>query len=274
MDDRICLVIPYYESPTGLARSLSSVHLRHDDLIMVVDDGSRRRPASSCCPKEVLDTPVRLVTLERNLGIAGALRAGIHEIPVGYAYIARLDCGDVADRERFTIQREYLNANGQVGLLGTWVDFVDLEGNIRYTLKHPTTRSGIRNGMRVNAAITHPAAMFRRDLYDLVGGYSDRYPAAEDLALFKAMMRRADATNIPIVLVRCLTDDGGISTRQRRTQLRSRIRILVDYFDWHPTSIYGMMRATLQLLTPRSSTTLVRAALSGGRRGGLGRHRS
>ena len=48
--ERICLVIPYYEAGDDLTTTLGSVRLRADDLIVVVDDGSRRLPARDVAP--------------------------------------------------------------------------------------------------------------------------------------------------------------------------------------------------------------------------------
>ena len=266
--DRICLVIPYYEAGEDLVESLESVRLGRADLIVVVDDGSRRRPARDLVPPTVGDTPVRLVEMARNGGITAALRAGIAAVPADFALIARLDCGDTCRPTRFTAQRELLAAHPGVVLVGSWVDFVSPDGAFLYRLEQPVDPAAVRRRMRVNCAITHPAAMFRRDAYDRVGGYPTRFPAAEDFALFSLMLQHGEAANIPQALVRCRTGDGGISDRRRRTQLASRCRILLERFDWHPLAVYGLLRAVGQMATPRSWSTRahrIRVRLTGGR---------
>ena len=55
--ERICLVIPYYEAGDDLTTTLGSVRLRADDLIVVVDDGSRRLPARDCSAASTAATP-------------------------------------------------------------------------------------------------------------------------------------------------------------------------------------------------------------------------
>jgi glycosyltransferase, family 2 len=125
--------------------------------------------------------------------------------------------------------------------------------------------------MRVNCAITHPAAMFRREAYDHAGGYPMSYPAAEDYGLFAQMLATSEAANIPQVLVRCRTGDGGISENRRRTQLVSRCRILLRHFDGHPMAVYGILRAVVQLATPRRWSTRahqIRVGLAGRRSSG------
>ena len=165
-------------------------------------------------------------------------------------------------------QRELLAARPGVVLVGSWVDFVSPDGAFLYRLEQPVDPAAVRRRMRVNCAITHPAAMFRREAYDRVGGYPTRFPAAEDFALFSLMLQHGEAANIPQALVRCRTGDGGISDKRRRTQLASRCRILLERFDWHPLAVYGLLRAVGQMATPRSWSTRahrIRVRLTGGR---------
>lgn len=269
--DRICLVIPYYEAGEDLVDSLASVRLEPTDLIIVVDDGSRRCPAKDLVPEAVGDTPLRLVELARNSGITAALRAGISNAPPDFALIARLDCGDTCHPERFTKQRDFLLGHRDIALVGSWVDFVSPDGSFLYRLEQPARPSAVRRRMRVNCAITHPAAMFRREAYDHAGGYPMSYPAAEDYGLFAQMLATSEAANIPQVLVRCRTGDGGISENRRRTQLVSRCRILLRHFDGHPMAVYGILRAVVQLATPRRWSTRahqIRVGLAGRRSSG------
>ena len=259
---RVCLIVPYFNAGEALIRSLASVQLLADDLIIVVDDGSDQLPAHDFCPERVRDTPVRLMRLESNCGIARALRLGIESIPEEYELIARLDCGDTCAPERFDMQRQLLDKNSALGLVGSWVKFVDTYQRSLYIERFPVSPEAARMRMRVNSAFCHPAVMFRKATYDATRGYSDLYPAAEDFALFFEILRLTNGQNIGQVLVTCLTSDGGISETRRRQQLLTRIKILILNFDWHPLTCYGVLRALLQVVTPRSLTTVVKRNLS------------
>ena len=238
--------------------ALNSVQLRETDLVIVVDDGSREVSASGVAPIRVGPTPVMLVTLRENGGIAKALRAGVEAIPEGFRYVARLDCGDTCTMDRFEAQRQFLDNDRGLVLIGSWVEFVDTTGRTLYRFDPPDSPRGVRNYMRLNCAVIHPTAMFRLDAYREVGGYSDRYPAAEDYALFYDLSRLGDVRNIPQPLVRCLTNDGGISVRNRHVQIRSRIRIMISHFDWTLTAVMGLVRAFLALWLPRSMVSVLR----------------
>jgi glycosyltransferase involved in cell wall biosynthesis len=258
INHRVGLVIPYFEAGDALTKSLSSVLLTDRDLILVVDDGSVQKPAVNHLPPTVGETPTKLVTLETNAGITEALVAGIHALPDEYELIARLDCGDTCAPERFSLQRDFLAEHSAYGLVGSWVNFVSISNEVLYTVEHPTTFDSILSYMRVNSAFSHPAVMFRRSTYNSAGGYPRDFPAAEDFALFRKMCTLQSASNLGQILVNCQTGDGGISDSNRKRQLLSRIRLLVRYFDFHPLSVWGIARAYVQLLTPRSLTTRLR----------------
>lgn len=248
----ICLIIPYFESGKELCRSLDSVVLRPEDLILVVDDGSIDQPARNLIPKKVGETPVLLIELEHNQGITGALVSGISSIPVGFDLIARLDCGDYCSEQRFETQRVFLENNQDVVLIGTWVDFVSPTSEKLYSFEPPEKHDDLIRYMKINCPIIHPTAMFRRSSYDSVGGYKDSFPSAEDFDLFLRLSKVGLISNIAQTLVNCSTNDGGISTKRRKEQIQSRIKILANNFDWSPLAFYGLLRSSLLWLIPRS----------------------
>lgn len=259
--ERIGLVVPYYEAGEGLTKALESIHLEQRDLILVVDDGSTATPASTLVPDFVGQTPVKLVIRAKNGGITKALQTGINVLAPEYDLLARLDCGDVCRPDRFSIQRDLFANNQELGLVGSWTDFVTPDGKLLYTAQYPEDSRSIIKYMRINSAFCHPTIMMRRKAYEECGGYSEKYPAAEDYALFRRIASKFDSHNIQQSLVSCQTNDGGISQTHRKQQLRTRIAIMIEEFDWHPLAFYGIARAVLQMLTPRSFTTLVRSSI-------------
>lgn len=258
----VCLVIAYYEAGEGLTESLSSVRLEPGDSIVVVDDGSTRLPARQFVPELPADVPLRLVEFPRNRGVAAAARVGVAHAPSDAGYIARLDCRDTCAEDRFTVQRRHLDTHPECVIVGSSVTFHDLAGNLLYTHHQPETDAQIRRLMRVNCAFTQPAVMFRRSAYDAAGGYSEAYPYGEDYALFRALLKHGGGYNVTRPLVRCTTMDGGISQRHRRRQLLTRAAIIWEHWDWHPGSLYGLLRAIAQLATSRNFTSRVKQALT------------
>ena len=106
---RTAILSPYYNYPTGLARTLGSLaHEREDFTVYLVDDGNT--PAL-----EITGTypfPIRIVQLEKNSGIVAALNAGLKEILSGnFDFIARIDAGDNWITGRLAAQRHPVAAS-------------------------------------------------------------------------------------------------------------------------------------------------------------------
>jgi glycosyltransferase involved in cell wall biosynthesis len=253
-----CVLIPYYEGGEELILTIDSINDSADVDVLVVDDGSRVKTAEEMLETYETSREVTVVTLPRNEGIARALNAGLQKIGHRYEYVARLDCGDRCVGERLSRQLRFMDENPWCALVGSWVDFRTPRGARMYTVRHPSEHEAIRRRMFVNCAFTHPSVVMRSNVFDKVGTYPVNRPAAEDHALFFRIVREYRTANIPAVLTSCLLDSGGISNQRRRAQLISRIRIILDNFEWNAFAIYGLCRATFQLLTPRSFTVFLR----------------
>ena len=260
-----CVLIPYLEAGDELAAAVRSLlPLPAGVDVLVVDDGSTELPAAAVVAGSpdladlaALDR-LRVVALPRNRGIEHALNAGLEHVYGRYELVARLDCGDTSSPDRLGKQLAVMRARPSLAVVGSWVEFVDPAGRSLYVLRQPVDDRSIRAAMRVNAAFTHPAVMMRTSAVAEAGGYPVDRRAAEDFALFWALLGIGEGHNIPEVLTRCQISPTGISNLSRRRQLRSRITVLVEQFQWSPVAVYGIVRAVLQLATPRSATVAAR----------------
>ena len=263
MTARCCVLIPDFEAGERLSRSLGSIDGLREGAAdaLVVDDGSSRVPARDALATHPIDGRVQIIEIPENVGIARALNAGLMPLLDLYEYVARLDCGDLRLGNRVAAQMAFLDANHDCVMVGSWGSFHRPDGKDLYTVRHPTDHESILRAMHVNNAFIHSAVMFRSATLRQVGPYPCDREAAEDHAYFFDIAARHRVANLPEIHVRCLLDPDGISNRSRRRQIRSRIKVLLDHFDWRPISIYGLARALAQLGTPRSSTVIVRTIL-------------
>ena len=259
----IALLIPHYNNLSGLKRSLASVQETISVDAIVVDDGSENPPQEDALQQHFEAGKVRLLKLGTNRGIEHALNTGLQYIQEnGYAYVARLDCGDVNVKRRLEIQRQYLEAHPEVRLVGSHVEFIDETGETGFTYKVPELHQAIKKKMHVKVMFIHPSVMFRTDILNDIGYYPLDYPAAEDYAYFFSILERYQTANIPQVLVQCEWNTSGISARKRRRQLRSKFRILKKhfYFGWYP--VMGLVVTLGQLIVPASWIGFLKTKLS------------
>jgi glycosyltransferase involved in cell wall biosynthesis len=250
--NRIALLIPHYNDAEGLYASLASIDPGEQADVFVVDDGSQRIHIDEPQARAAFRAQgcLSFIYLPQNLGIDGALNAGLAQIHQrGYTYVARLDCNNRHIGQRLRIQAEFLDAHPEVCLLGTAADYFRGD-KVCFTVRHPQSHEAIRRAMQKDSAFIHSSVMFRVSLVDEIGLYPVAFPAAEDFEYFWRMLERHRVANLPQVLIRNEYNDGGISMTRRRRQQTSRLRILLRHYDFSP-------HATFCLLFPLLSLTLL-----------------
>lgn len=250
---RCALLIPHYQNSVGLMRSIASIGAQECIDVFIVDDGS------NIVIDEVALTDafqaqgsLYFIYLSHNQGIAHALNAGLAHIGQQYAYIARLDCGDVCMPNRFTRQMNFLDTHPDIALVGTAVKFVDQQGQSQYTLYLPESVEAIKKAMHINCAFIHPTVMWRVSMAKQLGAYPVQYPLAEDFAFFWLFVQKFKTANLPDVLVLTEVNPKGLSIPKRKQQLWSRLRLQGRYFDGRMLSYYGLMKTLLLMLLPYS----------------------
>jgi hypothetical protein len=202
--------------------------------------------------------------LKVNSGIENALNHGLDYIQnnlVQTKYISRLDCDDICVNNRFQKQYQFLESHKEIDFIGSYVKFVNLKRELIFNLKLPITNAKIKKKMYFNAMFIHPAIFFRKEVLEQSGLYPINRKAAEDYAFFFNVIKNNKVANIPDYLVECVVDPGGISGKQRKKQVLSRIQVILDnfYFGYYP--IMGLMRSFILLLIPRKTLNILKSKL-------------
>lgn len=263
MINKVVVLIPHYNSPTGLKKSLESIGKDEKVDVLVVDDGSKNKfdeqeVRSSFHAKGDL----HFFYLDQNQGIEVALNSGISYIMKSdYKYIARLDCGDFCVHDRFDKQEKFLEKHPGVYLVGSYCTAIAEDGTFLFEIQSPTSHDDIKKKMYFNSMFIHPTVMFRISAIEVIGIYPTNYKAAEDYAYFFEFVKRFETAIIPESLVKIQIDDIGISATKRKVQVRSRIRIIKNnfYFGFYPVA--GLLRSYLLLYTPRKVINITKKFL-------------
>ncbi len=248
--NRLCVLIPVFNNQAGLEETCASLAAATGEFdVLLVDDGS-------AVPVRIPDVlqagRVVLHRLERNEGITRALNAGLRLARnVGYTYIARVDSSDTVDPTRFERQARHLDTNQHCGIVGSFIQFVDMNGASLFEYRAPCSHRGIARRMHSENCLIHSGVMMRASVVVQVGGYSESCLTSEDYDLFLRMIRVSDGAVLPLALTKCEYNFAGISVRRRRKQQRERLKLQMSYFaanNW--AAYYGIARTCLALLIP------------------------
>ncbi len=247
---RTVFLMPVY-NPTRevLARTVGSLLAQTEAAdILIVDDGSKHRVSEMLAPTE----QVVMLRLERNQGVAVALNHGLeYIIRQGYEFVARMDCGDISAPDRVAKQQSYMTAHPATDLLGAFADIVDERGDHLFFEGTTGGSVAIRRKLQDNAAFKHPTFFFRTSLVEKFGFYSTDYPHAEDYEFMRRASEKGTIDCLDDVLLTYEKSADGVSSRNRRAQLLSRLRIQLSYLHPAELSAYlGIARSLVTLLVP------------------------
>jgi glycosyltransferase involved in cell wall biosynthesis len=259
---RLAVLIPVYNEPGCMGATLRSLCGQGIPFTLVlVDDGS---VPPLTVDASHLDYPVVLLRMPKNGGIEAALNAGLDYIArAGFELVARVDAGDRCAPNRLKRQQAFLDANPDVHLVGTNVEWRRDDGSLAFDRTLPTTHQDIVRALHHTVCLLHPTVMFRASVVQTLGPYAYEYPAAEDYEFFFRIARRFQVANIPEMLHTQRFHEGSISIRNRRRQLRSKLRIQLKYFcATEPLSFVGVAKTLALMSVPYSGVVALKGMLS------------
>jgi glycosyltransferase EpsE len=218
----ISVIIPVHDgvpAPLFAAAVLSILDQTERDLeLLVMLDGVAVDALSAEARRaEAEDSRVRVFRHAEREGIAASLNDLIAE--ARGRFIARMDADDVSHPERLREQAEFLKVNPEVSILGVFAEEVDEAGRVTFEKRLPTGHDAIVRFLGRRDPFVHPTVMFRRELFDVLGGYStlgcDAY--LEDTELWtRAIAAGARCRNLPKFLYRFLVTNATYATGRRR----------------------------------------------------------
>lgn len=188
--------------------------------VIVIDDGSTDTTpdvlASLRDPRLRIERRARrglTLSLNRALELARA------------PLIARLDADDLALPERLARQRQFLETNPDVGLLGTGAREVDAAGREVAIVRPPVHDAAIRRALIRANPIVHSSVVMRRAALERVGGYDPSFSVAQDYDLWMRLARITRLANLPEPLVIRRLAVGRVSAVREDDRLRAEARV-------------------------------------------------
>lgn len=191
--------------------------------VIVVDDGSRDGSIDRVRARAALDRRIRLVSTG-GAGLTAALRAGcgVARAPL----VARQDSGDVSLPGRFQRQAAAFSRYPNLSLASCFTECHAPRGEFLYRVEGECTADQERSLFPPAVErkdhlgpTSHGSAMFRRDLYERVGGYRLEFPLAQDWDLWLRLGEQGTYLTVGEVLYRRILSADSISFRSRDLQL-------------------------------------------------------
>ena len=210
---KVSVLMSVYNTPETYLRDAVESILNQtfkDFEFIIVDDGSDKIDVKKVC-NSYRDKRIKYF-YKKNSGLADSLNFGLDHC-VGQ-YVARMDSDDISLPTRLAEQVKYMDANTNVGVLGTWFQMF---GTDNQTVKHPT-HIKILNLLH-DQHVGHPTVMLRKALFDKYElKYNTDYKCAQDFELWSRAVFVMDIANLPCVLLKYRMSSTNVSSVHRQKQ--------------------------------------------------------
>jgi glycosyltransferase involved in cell wall biosynthesis len=162
---------------------------------VVLDDASTDGSTEALRRWAHVDARIRLFESREKLGLSGSSNFVVRHARA--PLVARMDADDVAHPERLARQVEVFRRSPEVVLVGALSVGIDSRGarvrpRDRWRLVRPS----------LFPPFPHSSAMFRRRVFEEVGGYREQCAKWEDQDLFLRMTRHGRTAVLPEALIR------------------------------------------------------------------------
>ena len=197
---RISVLLPVRNALPFLGESVGSIRAQTFDAweLVIVDDGSTDGSTKWLRDIARADSRLRVFT-QPQAGIVAALNRAVAE--ARGELFARMDADDIADPRRFGKQVQFLDANPNVGVLGTAIRRI---GAARGIWQRPIFNAELRAELLFATPFAHPTVMIRRAVWARGAGvgYRAEFNAAEDVDLWERLAEHTHFANLPEPLLK------------------------------------------------------------------------
>lgn len=220
---RVSVILPAYNAERFIGEAIDSILAQtyRDFELIIINDGSTDLTPDIIRQYAKKDKRIRFFNNRKNRGLIYVLNMGLRK--VRGEYIARMDADDVSMPTRFEKQVAYLDANPDVGVLGTLIEVFGLY--MGHGIQKPVVEL---SDLITDNYVAHPTVMIRASVMRKHGfQYNPEYKHVEDYELWMRMVQVTKIHNITEVLLRYRVTGDNVSIINNSEQ-KERTRQLKD----------------------------------------------
>src|SRR5271166_4765308 len=210
----VTVLIPAYNAARTIERALASVWRQNypEMEVIVVDDGSSDDTGTHA--QKMGRANLRLIRLEKNRGVSGALNAGIRQARTDF--IAFLDSDDEWLDVKLIKQLPIIEARPEMTLIACGEEAVDPAGRVLYTCGLELPSYSPREFWRhllVKTYFSRATVVARRSALIEAGGFDEALMVSEDQDMWIKLAANGETGFVTEVLVRIHDMPGSLGKR-------------------------------------------------------------
>ena len=179
MKDLVSVIIPAYNAEAYILKAVNSIlNQTYKNIeVVVTDDCSTDKTFQIL--QSINDNRIKLCRNEKNSGVSFTLNNCI--LKSAGDLIAVMHADDIANPDRIKVQKEYLDANKEIAIIGSQCKIIDEADNITNTFPvYTDTYELLLETLLKKIPFLHPSVMYRKEAILKVGLYNLAYDGMED----------------------------------------------------------------------------------------------
>ena len=225
----ISIVLPVFNGEKYLSLAIDSViaqSYQNWELIIIDNESSDKTPHIIT---EYIKKDVRIKGLYcSQKGIVPALNTGLSHC--SGPLVARIDADDIWLPEKLETQKNAFNNDISLTLLGTSVEIINDKGEIltdrqAFNNGKPLGYKEVKQRLGRKNLFCHSSIMIRKEVIDVLGGYSDRFLHSEDYHLWLKITKQFKVEIFEEKLVKFRYHQHSISRKHSRVQQQNSLKL-------------------------------------------------
>lgn len=198
----ISVVMPVYNADRFIYKAIESIlnQTLKDFEFIIINDASTDKSLQIIYKFKKKDKRIRLINNKKNLQMSRSLNIGISQAKS--ELIARMDQDDIALLNRFNIQYAFLKSHPNIAIVGNDILTIDEYDKVVGKRTYPTTSKGLKSIMFRYSPFAHPTVMFRKKIFEEIGGFNPQMVPCEDTDFWFRLGRKYEFANIPSFLLK------------------------------------------------------------------------
>ncbi len=199
---RVTVIMPFRNAEKYLDDSISSIlNQTFKNFCFIIVNDASTDASDTCVQKYLGDSRINYIKNNISQGITKNLNLALSLADT--EYIVRMDGDDISEPNRIKEQIEFLDANQDVSVLGTWAKIIDDQGKVILEKRKICDKAYIKKNILLYNPLFHPSVAFRKKDILAVGGYNENYTNGQDMDLWIRLIYRGyTITNLPNYLIR------------------------------------------------------------------------
>ncbi len=255
----VSVIMTIFNHDSYLKKSIISLQkqsLKNWELI-AIDNGSTDE--STRILKLFKDRRIKKKFLKKNIGRTKCLNYGLKFAKA--KYIAILDSDDIALKNRFLDQVNYLKTNKKINLVAAIARVIDENGKTITFHPSPKEIKDFNNIIIYKNIIAHSTVMFRKNYLKKIGIYPKNLKWAQDYGLILKFAKNESLFFMPKVLTICRALKTSMTYRKeyRLTRVKEQISLLFFSLNNFKLNSYQKYKIFLRIIINNIKFFFIRA---------------